>query len=152
MRNTSSSRNTINGESLTNYYRMFDSLSSATVKGVASENTNVTDMSYNVLPIAKHITGCQPSGHFERDQHERYVFRQSATALDVSSFDTSNVTNMNSMFRYSRATALDLQQLRHMERDRCGLHIRYGCQPEPAMRATRRMQQSLTAVTTAQAV
>ena len=38
-----------------------------------------------------------------------YMFDGSqATALDVSSFDTSKVTNMNSMFRNSQATALDL--------------------------------------------
>lgn len=37
------------------------------------------------------------------------MFRGSqATSLDLSSFDTSSVTNMNSMFRESRATTLDL--------------------------------------------
>ena len=38
-----------------------------------------------------------------------YMFYNSqATTLDLSSFDTSNVTNMNAMFFYSQATTLDL--------------------------------------------
>ena len=38
-----------------------------------------------------------------------YMFYSSkATTLDVSNFDTSNVTNMSNMFRYSRATTLDV--------------------------------------------
>ena len=37
-----------------------------------------------------------------------YMFRGSQAQLDLSSFDTSNVTNMSSMFRDSQATTLDL--------------------------------------------
>ncbi|WP_368667998.1 BspA family leucine-rich repeat surface protein, partial [Pseudomonas sp. Kh13] len=38
-----------------------------------------------------------------------YMFGySSATSLDLSSFDTSSVTNMRCMFRYCSATSLDL--------------------------------------------
>ena len=38
-----------------------------------------------------------------------YMFNESqATTLDLSNFDTSNVTNMSSMFSYSKATTLDV--------------------------------------------
>ena len=41
----------------------------------------------------------------------RYMFYNSkATTLDVSKFDTSNVTNMSNMFAYSQATTLDLSK------------------------------------------
>ena len=49
---------TINGEAVTDYYRMFDSLSSATVKGVASENPNVTNMSYMFCQSPSTSSGC----------------------------------------------------------------------------------------------
>ena len=99
---------TINGEAVTDYYGMFDKLSSLTVKGVASENLSVTNMSYMFyLSPSKSLD----VSHLDTSNvtNMRYMFSDSqATTLDLSSFNTSNVTNMNSMFRYSRATALDL--------------------------------------------
>ena len=72
----------INGHPMTSYYRMFYDTGSH-IKGVASDNKNVTNMSY--------------------------MFRSSrATQLDLSSFDTSNVIDMGGMFYDSRATQLDL--------------------------------------------
>lgn len=70
----------IKGIPVTSYADMFESTS---VKGVASDNPNITDMS-------------------------NMFYKSKATTLDLSSFDTSNVENMFSMFRYSQATTLDL--------------------------------------------
>ena len=39
---------------------------------------------------------------------EEMFYKSQATTIDVSSFNTSNVTNMKYMFGYSQATALDL--------------------------------------------
>ena len=63
---------------------MFDSLSSATVKGVASENQNVTKMN-------------------------SMFYQSPSTSLDVSHLDTSNVTTMMDMFAFSKAAELDLR-------------------------------------------
>ena len=71
----------IKGVPVTSYAGMF--MGNSVIKGVASNNTNVTNMSWM-------FAGSQ------------------ATSLDLSSFDTSNVTNMSWMFAYSRATTLDL--------------------------------------------
>ena len=72
----------IKGLEMTSYCRLFEK-SPASLKGVYSDNSSVTDM--------------------------RYMFsNSSATTLDLSSFDTSNVTNMGYMFQGSRATTLDL--------------------------------------------
>ena len=79
--------NTINGGVVTDYYRMFGILSSPTVKGVASENTNVTNM------------------------HQMF-FQSPSTSLDVSHLDTSSVITMALMFGASKATSLDLRNFK----------------------------------------
>src|SRR5699024_5981428 len=63
----------IKGVNVTSYNNMF---SGSSVKGVASTNKNVTNMS-------------------------RMFFISEATSLDLSNFDTSNVTNMSYMFTNS---------------------------------------------------
>ena len=73
--------NVIKGVPVTSYSMMF--IGSSVIKGVASNNPNVTDM----------------MGMFTES---------SATELDLSSFDTSNVTNMMGMFAGSSAITLDL--------------------------------------------
>ena len=77
--------NFVNNKNLTTTYNMFSGASrygSTAVKRVVLGENSVTDMSY--------------------------MFNYSKTSLDLSSFDTSSVTRMFSMFRNSRATSLDL--------------------------------------------
>lgn len=76
--------NTIQGVPMNSYYRLFRGYIGSQLKGVASYNENVTNMT----------SMFQNCG--------------SLTSLDLSSFDTSNVTNMSSMFDGSGATTLDL--------------------------------------------
>ena len=71
----------IKGAPVTSYASMF--ANNSMIKGVASNNTNVTLM----------------NNMFQNSQ---------ATSLDLSSFDTSNVTDISNMFRGSKATSLDL--------------------------------------------
>ena len=73
----------IKGVTVNSYQDMFRDNTSTVLKGIASDNPNVTSM--------------------------RYMFyNSSATTLDLSSFDTSNVTTMYGMFQNSSATTLDL--------------------------------------------
>lgn len=69
---------TIKGVQMTSYFRLFLD-SPASLKGVYSDNSSVTNMGFM----------------FENS---------SATTLDLSSFDTSKVTDMSYMFRSSKAT------------------------------------------------
>ena len=99
---------TINGGVVTDYYRMFDISSSPTVKGVASENTNVTNMSYMFFQSPS--TSLDVS-HLDTSSviNMTLMFGASkATSLDLHNFNTNNVTNMNYMFSSSAATSLDL--------------------------------------------
>lgn len=72
----------IKGVNVTAYDQMFTG-TSTTLKGVASDNLNVTSM-------------------------WRMFYNNQATTLDLSNFDTSSVTNMTNMFSFSQATTLDL--------------------------------------------
>ncbi len=75
----------IKGVAVTSYKNMFAGTS---VKGVKSTNTNVNDTS-------------------------SMFFRSQATTLDLSNFDTSNVTNMGYMFNEcSNLTSLDLSNFK----------------------------------------
>ena len=82
---------TINGELITSTKYMFGAAEDESeniqyaypVKGVATLNSNITDM-------------------------ESMFLGSQSTSLDLSSFNTSNVTNMNWMFSESKVTSLDL--------------------------------------------
>ena len=99
---------TINGEAVTGYYRMFDSLSSVTVKGVASENLNVTNMSYMFYQSPSTSLDLSHLDTSSVTTMMDMFANSKATSLDVSSFNTAKVTNMSDMFRSSVATVLDL--------------------------------------------
>ena len=118
---------------LTDYYLMFNGTS---VKGVASNNSNVTntslmftfssattlDLSYldtsNVTDMSRMFDYSQSNTidlssldtSNVTNMSEMFV-NSKATTLDLSSFDTSNVTDMNQMFYQSKATTLDLSSL-----------------------------------------
>jgi prepilin-type N-terminal cleavage/methylation domain-containing protein len=74
--------NKINGNLMTSYYFMFKN-SDETLKGVASNNPNITSM--------KHM-----------------FYESLASSLDLSNLNTSNVTTMLGMFRSSSVNTLDL--------------------------------------------
>jgi len=125
--------NSIQGETLTDYYQMFDDDSSTTVKGVALQNpagtnlarmfigfpnatleldyfdtSHATDMSY-MFSGSQVIT--PDLSHFDTSKvtnMEGMFWNSAATTLDVSMFDTSQVTNMMAMFADYKGTTLDL--------------------------------------------
>ena len=95
----------IKGVPVTSYAYMFENTS---VKGVVSDNPNVTDMSYMFAGSA--ATSLDLSS-FDTSSvtYMGYMFDGcAATSLDLSSFDTSSVMYMDYMFRNSAATSLDL--------------------------------------------
>ena len=98
--------NVIKGVPVTSYAGMF--MGNSVIKGVASNNTNVTNM--NSMFGSSSATTLD-LGSFDTsnvtDMSDMF-YNSSATALDLSSFDTSNVTSMSYMFGESSATALDL--------------------------------------------
>jgi surface protein len=98
--------NVIKGVPVTSYNTMF--ATNSVIKGVASSNTNVTDMSLmlrGTTATELDLNNLNTSGVTNMS----YMFYGSlATTLDLSSFDTSNVTNMRQMFQNSAATGLDL--------------------------------------------
>ena len=98
----------INGGTVTDYYKMFDNLSSPTVKGVASENLNVTNMSYMFHQSpSKSLDVCHLDTSNVTTMNSMFASSLS-TALDLSTFDTSKVTNMRYMFQGNQATTLDM--------------------------------------------
>ena len=91
----------INGNLMTSYYYMFRE---SDVEKVVSTNPNVTSMN-NMFRLSK------------------------ATSLDLSSFDTSSVTNMMNMFyncvadpRYARTQAMLISLIQHLLIVVCNLH------------------------------
>lgn len=122
---------TIRGDEIKSYFRMFYD---SPVKGVASNNPNVTNMrsmflrskattldlrhldTSKVTDMREMFRNSQTTEIIGLDKFDtsnvtnmREMFYGSeATTLDLSSFDTSNVTNMSSMFYYSQAKTLDL--------------------------------------------
>lgn len=98
---------TIKGINVTSYYGMF-SPSSSSVKGVYSDNLNVTDM-IQMFYQSKATTLDLSSLNTSKVTEMNSMFNNSqATILGLSNFDTSNVTNMSAMFDSSPATTLDL--------------------------------------------
>lgn len=96
----------IKGVPVTSYYYMFSG--SAVIKGIESDNTNVTNMSnmFNNSPATSLDLSRFNTSNVTNMQN---MFRNcSATKIDVSSFDTSKVTNMDRLFSLSKATVLDL--------------------------------------------
>ena len=98
--------NMIKGVPVTSYASMF--ISNSVIRGVESNNTNVTNMdsmfAYSEATIlnlssfnTSNVTNMSGmfNGGYERE-------------LDLSNFDTSKVTNMSNMFSASRATLINL--------------------------------------------
>jgi surface protein len=120
----------IKGVPVTSYYSMF---ANTDVKGVASDNMNITDMSnmfanstsetldltyFDTSSVTNMSSMFQSAkattldlSNFDTssvtDMSQMFASSQ-ATTIDVSNFDTSNVTNMRAMFIWSKATTLDL--------------------------------------------
>lgn len=97
--------NKINGNELRDYYHMFEFTE---VKGVFSNNTNITDMSYMFyfsLAIELELRYLNTSNVTNMEGMFSYC---KAITLDLSNFKTSNVTNMSSMFEDNLAITLDL--------------------------------------------
>jgi surface protein len=95
----------IKGVSVTSYSYMF---AYPGVKGVASDNPNITDMSSmfaNSTSETLDLTYLDTSNVVNMSD---MFYGSQATSLDLSSFDTSNVTDMCGMFYGSQATSLDL--------------------------------------------
>lgn len=116
---------------LTDYYSMFKETN---VKGVASNNSNVTSTSYmfnksmaltldlryldtsNVTDMNYMFNGSDATvidvssldTSSVTNMNRMFWATDALQQLDLSSFDTSNVTDMSSMFGYSAATTLDL--------------------------------------------
>lgn len=93
---------TIKGVPVTSYREMFTENMSSALTGVASDNSNVTDMSvmffgldylYPTLDLSSLDTSNVT------DMSGMFIMCMSLISLDLSSFDTSNVTNMNLMFK-----------------------------------------------------
>ena len=92
----------IKGVNVTRYNDMFNGTS---VRGVASTNKNVTNVTY----MFRGTTGTSLNlSNFDTssitDMSNMFT-GSNATSLDLGSFDTSNVTNMSSMFRNATTTA-----------------------------------------------
>jgi surface protein len=95
----------IKGVSVTSYYYMFEGTD---VKGVASDNPNITDMSYmfaNSTSETLDLTYLDTSNVVNMSG---MFYFTSAKNLDLSDFDTSKVTDMSSMFYGYSDTTLDL--------------------------------------------
>ena len=98
---------TIKGVQMTSYYSLFKE-SPASLKGVYSDNSNVTDMN-NMFRNSSATTLDLSNFDTSSVTDMGYMFYKSkATTLDLSNFDTSSVTDMGYMFYDSKATALDL--------------------------------------------
>ena len=123
----------IQGKSITSYHRMFEG---SAVKGVASDNPNITDMSYmfgdltsETLDLSNLDTSSVTTMKFmfggfngvkvkvldlssfntsKLETMEGMFYRAKAEKIDLSSFDTSNVTDMSGTFARLSATELDL--------------------------------------------
>lgn len=109
----------IKGVNVTSYSRMFEG-TSTTLKGVASDNLNVTTMwrmFYNNQATTLDLSNFDTSS--VTNMTNMFSFSQ-ATTLDLSSFNTSSVTNMNSMFQNSQATTLDLSSFNTSKVTRMG--------------------------------
>src|SRR5699024_8118806 len=95
----------IKGVNVTSYNNMF---SGSSVKGVASTNKNVTNMS-RMFFISKATSLDLSNFDTSNVTNMSYMFTSSsAKSLDLSSFNTSKVTDMSSMFSISSATSIDL--------------------------------------------
>jgi surface protein len=95
----------IKGVSVTSYYYMFEGTD---VKGVASDNPNITDMSYmfaNSTSETLDLTYLDTSNVVNMSGMFSFT---NAKSLDLSGFDTSNVTDMSKMFYGYSDTTLDL--------------------------------------------
>ena len=90
---------------LKDYYKMFEG---SNVKGVASDNKNVTNMSNMFHGSASRSIELKYLDTSSVTNMYGMFYRSNATTLDLSSFDTSSVTDMRYMFWRSQATALDL--------------------------------------------
>ena len=100
--------NRIKGVAVTSYSGMFMNYAGTQLKGVASTNRNITDMS--IMFNSSQATSLDLS-NFNTSSVTNMgdMFNNSqATTLDLSNFDTSNVTDMSYMFEGSKATTLDL--------------------------------------------
>lgn len=97
--------NKINGNELRDYYHMFEFTE---VKGVFSNNTNITDMSYMFYfsrAIELELRYLNTSNITNMEGMFSY---SEATNINLSSFNTSNVTNMSYMFKGYKPNNLDL--------------------------------------------
>lgn len=95
----------IKGVPVTSYYSMFEGTD---VKGVASDNPNITDMSYMFAYSTSEtldLTYLYTSNVVNMSGMFNFT---SAKNLDLSDFDTSKVTDMSSMFYGYSDTTLDL--------------------------------------------
>jgi len=95
----------IKGVPVTSYYYMFGGTD---VKGVASDNPNITDMSRMFESSTSEtldLTYLDTSNVVNMSNMFSYT---SAKNLDLSGFDTSNVTDMSGMFYGYSDTTLDL--------------------------------------------
>ena len=94
----------IKGVTVNSYQDMFRDNTSTALKGVASDNPNVTDMGsmfYSSAAVSLDLSSFDTSSVTLMDF---MFFNTAATTLDLSSFDTSKVTDMGYMFAYSSAT------------------------------------------------
>ena len=95
----------IKGVPVTSYYYMF---ANKDVKGVASDNPNITDMSSMFANSTSETLDLTYLDTSSVTNMSRMFYGAKATTLDLSNFDTSNVTDMSYMFIWSKATTLDL--------------------------------------------
>lgn len=101
----------IDGERVTNYYKMFSGDSSNTVRGVASESRYITNMNrmFEGFPsVELDVT------HLDTDnvQHMSSMFYSTnIEELDITYFNTSNVINMPEMFANSNINTLELGRM-----------------------------------------
>lgn len=95
----------IKGVPVTSYYYMFEGTD---VKGVASDNPNITDMSYMFANSTSETLDLANLDTSSVDNMSGMFNFTSAKNLDLSNFDTRNVTNMSNMFYGYSDANLDL--------------------------------------------
>ena len=95
----------IKGVNVTRYNDMFNGTS---VRGVASTNKNVTNVTYMFRGTTGTSLNLSSFDTSNVTNMSSMFYSSKATSLDLSSFDTSNVTNMSSMLRSTTATSIDL--------------------------------------------